>query len=143
VKREEVIGLKALADVLKDRLANFTPGSHRIEFPGPKIVNEVKTPEVTVIVDMKPVAEALERMSDVAAQQTAALVEHAKVMEKLIEKFANQPAPVIEFKPVVNVPESVVNVSAPIVKVEVPKQERKTLVVKHGDGTESRVTEED
>ncbi len=44
--REERLNQLAEQRVLERRIERLQPGSQRIEFPAPKVINEVKTPEV-------------------------------------------------------------------------------------------------
>lgn len=95
--------------------------------PHVAVTNEVPAASVVVEVDMAPVAAALDRM-------TTALVE-------LVRAAAERPPPTVEFSPVVKVPETNVTVEAPSVTVEAPKHERRTMTIKHSDGTQSTITE--
>lgn len=133
--REASSGL-ATSDVL-DRITKAMPQSitmpPNITVESPEIHNEVISPDVTVTVDMTPVADAIDRMAESINQLVAAL--------------ANRPA--IEVKPVVNVPAPVVNISppkvhvaAPNVTVEVPERKKRQMTIQHDDGTKSVVKEE-
>ena len=151
--RETTIALTALADTVakkveecvQARMDQLAPSIHRVEFPGPRVINEVQTPEVKVEVDMTPVAEAInnvfEKMMSVMDSHAKMVQEQSKAMERMMEKIAANP-PVVEVKPTINVPESVVNVKAPV-KVEMPTKKRAFKITHADDDSETIVTEID
>lgn len=161
-----------------DVIAEASPPTVTVynEVESPNIVNEIAVPSVVidlagvaevirqlmtkpdlvippsaVTVDMKPLAQALEKLADAVLKQgqlnAAMATEQAALMKQLIHALATKPA--IEFKPVINVPK----VEVPPINVEpiakaisaMPKQAerpKRTFTIKHEDKSESVVTEE-
>ena len=76
--------LLALVEVVKKRLKTVSQGgSHRIEFPGPEIKNEI---------NLKPIADALESLPRV---ELAPLVE---AILKMTDQLLSRPQPLTEVK---------------------------------------------
>src|SRR5207237_1103850 len=116
--------LKAVAEIMRNKLARMDPatrhvaiptreGGEHVTIPAPQIFNEVRVPEVrnevpvpavTVEVDMTPVALALDRL-------TEAMVRRDDLLEKLLTALAERPP--MEFKPEINLPQTQVTVEPP------------------------------
>lgn len=105
----EVALLQAVKDVIREKIQDH--------------------PAININVDMQPIADAIDRMTD--------------ILNEVLVTLSKQLPPNVDFKPIIKVPETIVNVAAPEVTVQVPEprgQER-TLTIEHSDGTTSIVKE--
>lgn len=127
--KEEVM-LRAVRDHIDERLRAAFEVVPTATVSTPEPAPE-PAPDVHVIVDMTPVAEAIEGM-------TRAVMEMRSMMVRLIGVLADQPAPVVR------VPKAQVTVQVPEQPAPPPPPERpkRTLKIRHDDGTESTISEE-
>lgn len=139
--REEHKLLATFDEITQSREAKFKDAAARAarDVIAAKF-GKVREPAPTI--DMTPVADAIAGMRTEFRDALASLGK--TLMAVMLKAMAAQKP--IEFKPIINLPETVVNVAAPIVNVETPKQpERKPrkLKIKHDETTNtSTVTEE-
>ena len=141
--------IKTIAPILKDLggrlkaieerpLQEITP-VHFVKAPDVAVTNAVNpTPVQTdVHVDMTPVAKALESMAEAMADQTRAMFELIKAIQRPVT--VNVSAPIINVpkqSPVINM-EPVVHVPAPQIDVHIPERQASQFVVRHQDGSET------
>ena len=152
VDTREIALIKAVGGLVKKRLQQTKPAPASITFPPPEvhnhneinvpaprveITNEVEGPEITVpvpevkvLVDMSPVADAIRERDELLSQLLRNLAELLVVLSK--------PIP-IEISPTMTAPNITLN---PRVTVESPKREKRRIVIQHDDGTKSVLTEE-
>lgn len=143
--------VKAIGQVLKERLNNLPPGkSARFELAMPAVNNVVETPSVnvaapnvnvsapavSVTVDMTPVAQAIDRMTD-------AVLGQGEMLSQLLQVLASQPAPAVTVKPRFDAPESdlsqrFVEQLAQAIVAAIPAKPKR-MVIKHDDGKVSVV----
>ena len=117
---EEQEDREAFAEALANRMRLHTNGAQKYEMNLPAPHVEVEAPNVEI--DMKPVAEAIDRM-------TAAMEAQTKTLGKLIDALAARPAHQINV-PEIKVP-AAVNNFAPQVHLPPPRKKR---IVKDSKG---------
>ncbi len=142
---EQKTMLRAVRDTMAEHIKSIPRVTVTNEVPTPRvtvtnevgappvnITNDIKTPEVTVDVDMEPVAEAVDRMSEMLASAIQVLLRQQAEMAVAVRALAEALA---------SLPATPVQVEAPAVAVHVPPREKRRLVVKHGDGSETVIEE--
>lgn len=142
--REAVI-LRAVGDVVSKRLRILTDNlraeipetqqvnlqPQRIEFPMPQVTNQVEAPVVNVVNEVEsPVVNVSIDLAPIALAISEGLRGIEEMLSQLVQVMAAQKPPRV-------------TVEAPNVTVEQPKDRpKRSIKIKHGDGTESVVTEE-
>ncbi len=140
--------LEELEKRLQPRVRDITINGR--DPPAPQVYNDVRTPEVYVSneveapvvnvapLDMTPVANAVDRFADVMDHHTEMLGQLVTMVAALaqqtptvVNQMPEQPQPAITFRPEIRVERPAAN-----------GRRSRSFVITHGDGTESRITEE-
>lgn len=156
---EQRVFLRAVADVVKGKLATNGDGSRKVAIPNPTMTLEVPAPVINVgptpvqvnnNVDLELIANAMVSMGEMNGQLVKVMMEHqqqmAAKMDELLSKLSEIAAKTPIFTPRIEVAAPQVTISPPDIHVDAvpsfPQREKRKLTIKHDDGTTSTVTEE-
>jgi hypothetical protein len=128
--REELSRVVASRTIVPEVRIDAHPAAPEVRVQADNVVN-VPAPVVNVVVDMAPIALAQERLA--AAFEAAA----ARIAEKVAGAVARAIAEALA-----ELPAPEVTVEAPQVTVQQPERPKRTVRIRHSDGSEDTVSEE-